>query len=52
MCIARQMGVTKILTAENSTRLGVRILTDVSQGRGSQLALSTVSYDNSLIDFS
>ncbi|XP_012934882.1 cytoplasmic tRNA 2-thiolation protein 2 [Aplysia californica] len=41
VCIARQMGFTKILTAECSTRLGVRILTDVSQGRGSQVALNT-----------
>lgn len=46
VCIARQMGFTKIITAECSTRLGVRILTDVAQGRGSQLALNTGFSDN------
>ncbi|GFR82048.1 cytoplasmic tRNA 2-thiolation protein 2 [Elysia marginata] len=38
---ARQLGFSKILTAESSTRLAVRILSDVAQGRGSQLSLDT-----------
>lgn len=38
---AKQLGFSKILTAESSTRLAVRILSDVAQGRGSQLSLDT-----------
>jgi len=43
--IARHMGISKVLTAECSTRLGVRILSDVAQGRGSQVALNTTFAD-------
>lgn len=39
--VARQLGFDKILTAECSTRLGVKVLTDVSIGRGGQIALNT-----------
>ncbi|XP_059172755.1 cytoplasmic tRNA 2-thiolation protein 2-like [Physella acuta] len=38
---ARKLGVTKVLTAESATRLAVRILSDVAQGRGSQVSLNT-----------
>ena len=38
--IAQLFGITKILTAESSTRIGIRILSDVAQGRGSQVSLN------------
>ncbi|RUS92174.1 hypothetical protein EGW08_000027 [Elysia chlorotica] len=42
---AQQLGFSKILTAESSTRLAVRILSDIAQGRGSQVSLDTVILD-------
>ncbi|CAG5136041.1 unnamed protein product [Candidula unifasciata] len=45
VCIVRQMGFSKVLTAECSTRLSIKILTDIAQGRGSQLSLNTAFCD-------
>ncbi|BFZ19258.1 hypothetical protein BsWGS_22297 [Bradybaena similaris] len=44
-CIARQLGFSKVLTAECSTRLSIQILTDIAQGRGSQISLNTAFCD-------
>ncbi|KAK7505766.1 hypothetical protein BaRGS_00003037 [Batillaria attramentaria] len=41
LAVARQRGFDKILVGDCSTRLSVRILTDMAQGRGSQVALDT-----------
>ncbi|CAL1533260.1 unnamed protein product [Lymnaea stagnalis] len=38
---ARNLCITKVLTAESSTRMAVEILADVAQGRGSQVSLNT-----------
>ncbi|GFN92363.1 cytoplasmic tRNA 2-thiolation protein 2 [Plakobranchus ocellatus] len=38
---ACQLGFSKVLTAENSTHLAIRILSDIAQGRGSQVSLDT-----------
>lgn len=43
MAAARRHGFDKILVGECSTRLSVRILTDMAEGRGSQVASDTVS---------
>lgn len=38
---ARSLCITKVLTAESSTRIAVEILADVAQGRGSQVSLNS-----------
>lgn len=40
--IARQYGYTKVLVGDNATRLAVRLLGNIAQGRGASLPLDTV----------
>lgn len=45
VAVARMKGFDKILVGDSSTRLSVRILTDMAQGRGSHVALDTTVGD-------
>ncbi|KAH9490355.1 Cytoplasmic tRNA 2-thiolation protein 2-A [Bulinus truncatus] len=40
VAVARKLGITKVLTAENCTKLAVQALSSVVQGRGSQVSMS------------
>ncbi|XP_055892702.1 cytoplasmic tRNA 2-thiolation protein 2-B-like isoform X3 [Biomphalaria glabrata] len=39
--IATELGISKVLTAENCTKLAIQVLSCVAQGRGSQISQST-----------
>ena len=40
---AHQTGHTKVLVGDSATRLGIRILSSITQGRGAHLALQVVN---------
>ncbi len=40
---AQQTGHTKILVGDSATRLGIRILSSITQGRGAHLAMQVVN---------
>ena len=42
--IARELGFSKLLLAHSATRLAVRMLADITQGRGAHLAYQMVSF--------
>ncbi|XP_050398297.2 cytoplasmic tRNA 2-thiolation protein 2-A [Patella vulgata] len=46
LSIAKQMGYSKIMTADTNSRLAVNILSDIAQGRGSQVSYETGFYDS------
>ena len=43
MDVARELGFSKLLLADSSTRLAVRMLSNITQGRGAHLAYEMVS---------
>ena len=43
MDVARELGLSKLLLADSSTRLAVRMLSNITQGRGAHLAYEMVS---------
>lgn len=40
--LARKEGYSKVMLGDCSTRLAVRLLTDIAQGRGAHVAMDTV----------
>ncbi len=51
--IARKGGFRKVLVGVNATKLAVRLLSNVAQGRGATLPLDVVhrSFDGSIVTF-
>jgi len=45
--VAKTHGYSKVMTGHCGTRLAVNLLSDISQGRGAQVALDTVSIRSS-----
>lgn len=41
--LAHKEGYSKVMLGDCSTRLAVRLLTDISEGRGAHVAMDTVS---------
>lgn len=48
--IARTYGYSKVMTGHSATRLAVTLMTDISQGRGSQVGMDTTFADYRLAD--